>query len=181
MQALWQLDRVSLRGTDCVRLNDVSCSIHSGITAILGESGAGKTSLLNLLTGMERPDSGSIRHPPSENGDFRLPLFWAPQGGGLWPHLSLRRHLSAVCQTTERSDKLLDEFDLSDRQHAFPDELSQGERRAAVGRSIAGGSSRNPAVRRTAGSCGRSQKTAWLGSDSATCSEYGSFRDPDNP
>jgi len=137
LQFLWQLKDVMLRGDGRPRLNHVSCRIMPGITAVLGASGAGKTSLLNLLVGMEQADSGSI-HRPDRRDSARLPLFWAPQGGGLWPHLSVRRHLEAVCQNSDEPDKLLNEFDLIDRQHAFPDELSQGEKaRLSVARSLA--------------------------------------------
>jgi ABC-type Fe3+/spermidine/putrescine transport system ATPase subunit len=54
---LWQLDAVSLGK---VRLHEVSVAIRTGVTAIVGWSGAGKTSLLNLLAGFERPDSGTL-------------------------------------------------------------------------------------------------------------------------
>ena len=57
---LWKLDRVTLSARGRPRLSEVSLEIHSGVTAILGHSGAGKRSLLNLLVGFERPDSGTI-------------------------------------------------------------------------------------------------------------------------
>jgi iron(III) transport system ATP-binding protein len=134
---LWNINSVSLHGSDRHRLDSVSCSIGAGVTAILGRSGAGKTSLLNLLAGMELPDAGTIE-PLFGSSAARLPLYWAPQGGGLWPHLSLRQHLTQVTKDLDLADKLLDGFDLSARQSAFPDELSQGERtRLAVARALA--------------------------------------------
>ena len=84
---LWKLDRVILNGTPEPRLEDLSLEISRGITAVVGHSGAGKTSLLNLLVGFEQPDRGSVLSElPAESG--RLPLFWVPQNDGLWPHLS---------------------------------------------------------------------------------------------
>ncbi len=165
-EPLWNLKSVVLRGTHRNRLDGVTCSIEAGVTAILGSSGAGKTSLLNLLAGMETPDSGSIERTfdPVTDG---LPLYWAPQGGGLWPHLTVQQHLAevgfkkgsgTVVRSTLRAvsatvpdpfldhagevvnfaDKLLDEFDLTDRLSAFPAELSQGERaRLSVARALA--------------------------------------------
>jgi ABC-type multidrug transport system ATPase subunit len=142
---LWQLDRVLLRGQARPRIDHVSCRVESGVTAIVGYSGAGKTSLLNLLAGMESPNSGVITvGSATEKAEAaQLDLFWAPQGGGLWPHLDVQGHLKAVASgknTTETADKLLDEFDLYTRRAAFPDQLSQGEKaRLSVARALFSG------------------------------------------
>lgn len=133
---LWNLNSVVLRGSTRPRLDHVSCSIPSGITAILGSSGAGKTSLLNVLAGLETPDSGSLE-PRLEARSGELPLYWAPQGGGLWPHLTVQQHLTEVGKDRESADKLLTQFDLQDRRAAFPEQLSQGERaRLSVARAL---------------------------------------------
>lgn len=145
------------------RLRDVSISIRAGVTAIVGYSGAGKTSLLNLLAGFENPDRGSVVRTTDAGirgaANSRLPLFWAPQGGGLWPHLTVEQHLNAVVpaengvvsgesgisgrppkfgQSPNSSDELLAAMDLEHRRQAIPGELSQGERsRLAVARALA--------------------------------------------
>jgi iron(III) transport system ATP-binding protein len=141
---LWQLDLVSLGGLGRKRLADVDVTIRPGVTAVIGWSGAGKTSLLNLLAGFERPDSGQLKSMlPDTNG--RMPLFWSPDDHGLWPHLTARDHLLAVCSDHTNGqqpkgviDRLLDQFDLSDHAQAHPDCLSQGQRsRLAVARALA--------------------------------------------
>ena len=137
MKPLWNLNSVVLHGSNRNRLNGMTCSIGPGVTAILGSSGAGKTSLLNLLAGMETPDSGSIEQTFDAVSDG-LPLYWAPQGGGLWPHLTVRQHLTELGKDGDFADKLLHEFDLTHRQSAFPAELSQGERaRISIARALA--------------------------------------------
>ena len=129
--ALWTLKDVSL---GC-RLIDVTVGVPRGVTAVLGHSGAGKTSLLNLLVGFERPDAGTLTAALDWEGHTR-PLFWAPQDDGLWPHLSARDHLAAM--GTGQADALLAEFDLTGRAGALPPTLSQGERtRLAVARALA--------------------------------------------
>ncbi len=134
---LWNINSVTLRGAEHPRLDSVSCSVGTGVTAILGRSGAGKSSLLNLLAGLELPDAGTIERLFDTSGGG-LPFYWAPQGGGLWPHLTLRQHLSHVTKDQNLADKLLNVFDLSARQSAFPGELSQGEQsRLAVARALA--------------------------------------------
>lgn len=189
---LYSLKSASLDGTPAPRLSDVSLELPAGFTCIAGYSGAGKTSLLNLLAGYERPDRGSLNSgvrgdPPaaaSRSGDHRgpgstqvavsgrasedtvgetlpaarLPLFWVPQNGGLWPHLTVEDHLNVVRggpsssggetagppdrsipeETADLTDEILAEFDLSHRSRAIPAELSQGERsRLSVARALA--------------------------------------------
>lgn len=133
---LWSVESVVLSGTEQNRLNGVTCSIGAGVTAILGSSGAGKTSLLSLLANLDQPDSGTVRRL-FQRGSKSLPLYWAPQGGGLWPHLTVRQHLTVVGKDDDSADKLLHEFHLTDRRSAFPGELSQGERaRISIARAL---------------------------------------------
>ena len=58
---LFELDRVTAsRGGDVV-LREVSCDIRSGVTALLGPSGSGKSSLLRLLNRLADPAEGVVR------------------------------------------------------------------------------------------------------------------------
>lgn len=126
-EALWTLDRVSLGAG---RLRDVSVVIPRGLTAVVGWSGAGKTSLLNVLVGFERPQRGVIATPAA--------VAWAPQNGGLWPHSPVQEHLEIARGTSEGVDAMIDAFDLRERANARPGELSQGEAaRLAVARALA--------------------------------------------
>ena len=137
---VWRLTDVSLAGRSRPRLDRVSLAIPPGITAVLGESGAGKTSLLNLLAGFERPTSGCVDQAAHDGS--RLPMFWSPPNHGLWPHLTAREHLRSVVPTTDGGDvaTLLDVFDLTSLADAYPATLSQGERgRLATARALASG------------------------------------------
>ena len=126
--ALWQLDSISLAPA---RLREITLAIPRGITAVVGWSGAGKTSLLNLLAGFEKADAGTIR------GAERVA--WVPQNGGLWPHCTAREHLEIAGRAGRGIAELLAAFDLAEKSHARPDELSEGEQsRLAVARALAG-------------------------------------------
>ena len=60
-QPLFDLNHIVLRREAVTILNDLSFTVNRGDTlAVLGPSGAGKTSLLRLLNGMDSPTSGSI-------------------------------------------------------------------------------------------------------------------------
>jgi len=137
---LWQLDDVTLSDDGVPRLAHVSAAIPPGVTAVLGCSGAGKSSLLNLLVGYERPTGGRVTSGVCQ-GSHALPVYWAPQSGGLWPHLTVREHLErAMPEAGTGADAamaLLAALDVAERADARPHELSQGERsRVAVARAL---------------------------------------------
>jgi iron(III) transport system ATP-binding protein len=127
---LWSLRGVSLgRG----RLRNVSLEIPRGVTAVIGWSGAGKTSLLNLLAGFEQPSAGMLRTSADAGA-----LAWVPQSGGLWPHCTARAHLEIAGRGSEGIGGLLHAFDLDVKASARPAELSLGEQsRLAVARALA--------------------------------------------
>ncbi len=133
---LWQLRDVTMPGADAPRLDVASLDLPAGITSILGGSGAGKTTLLNLLVGFEAPRRGTVVRGPRDPS--RPPVFWAPSNGGLWPHLSVRRHIEAVAPGA--SDTWLERFGLGHRSASFPVTLSAGEvDRLSVARALASG------------------------------------------
>lgn len=135
---IWQLEDVCLQGATRRRIDAATLVIGPGVTAITGASGAGKTSLLHLLVGFEQPDTGRLGFHVPDNGQC-TPLFWSPQDGGLWPHLSVREHLEAVIPSDNRDrvHQLLEVFDLASRSDAHPDHLSQGQRsRLSVARAL---------------------------------------------
>ena len=97
--------RVLLRNI-CLPLTEftleVDLEIRSQVTAIFGPSGAGKTSLLDLVAGLRRPKSALIQINDRLLTDTGLGLNvpsrsreigYVPQDLGLFPHLSVRRNL----------------------------------------------------------------------------------------
>ena len=154
------LDKVALCSGSVARLQKIDLKIPQGRTAIVGHSGAGKSSLLSLIAQFEYASSGQV-NLGSMATHCNMPLFWAPQDNGLWPHLTVRQHLTAVAsqetntanpfqandvlepdstaaeETQTSIDKSLHAFDLIHRQSAYPDQLSRGEQnRLAVLRCL---------------------------------------------
>lgn len=138
---IWTLRDVTLAGRFRPRLDSISCEISTGITAVVGDSGAGKSSLLNLLVGFEKPTEGQLTwHLPAIANT--LPVFWIPPGNGLWSHLTVRQHLETVhpgmTPASTAIDELLDQFDLRQLERALPNSLSQGEQaRLSISRALA--------------------------------------------
>lgn len=130
---LWNLERVDLPPA---RLREVTLTILPGCTAVMGCSGSGKTSLLNLLVDFEQPRSGRITHP--DRVKQGLTLFWVPPSDGLWPHLSVLGHFETVGSNRSESLSLLEQFELGGVIDSKPETLSQGERsRLAVALGMA--------------------------------------------
>ena len=139
--SVWQLNDTSLVSGRTARLTGIDLQIQPGVTAVLGASGAGKSSLLSLLAGFERPTSGTIDFA-AESDAGQLPLFWSPQDHGLWPKLTAREHLEAVRPEAPQVDRSVDEWHallrLAEVADALPHRLSQGERsRLSLGRALA--------------------------------------------
>jgi molybdate transport system ATP-binding protein len=123
-----------------------------GATALFGPSGAGKTSVVNMIAGLLTPDRGSITLDDRTLFDaatgidvkpYRRRIGYVFQEGRLFPHLSVRQNLDYGRRMSrhphdaaefERIAALLDIAPLLDRR---PGKLSGGERqRVAVGRAL---------------------------------------------
>lgn len=120
-----------------------------GITALFGRSGAGKTTIVNLLAGLERPDDGRIVVDgvtlfDSAKGVDLPPearrLGYVFQEGRLFPHMNVRRNLTyGMKRTTDGIgfDQVVGLLDLGDLLGRLPTSLSGGEKqRVAIGRAL---------------------------------------------
>jgi len=95
-----EIQRLSLRLQQFAL--DINVDLHSARTGIFGPSGAGKTSLLEVIAGLRRPERARIRLNDRlfENTEqnYSLPvrlrkIGYVPQDDLLFPHLSVRRNL----------------------------------------------------------------------------------------
>jgi molybdate transport system ATP-binding protein len=121
-----------------------------GTVALVGPSGAGKTSVLRVVAGLARPRSGrvalddevwfdSARRIARRPEERRVGLLF--QDYALFPHLNVRRNVEYAGR--RRADEYLERFRISHLAGAWPAELSGGERqRVALARALA----REPAV-----------------------------------
>ena len=129
---LWQLDSISMTG----RLSDITLSLAPGITALVGISGAGKTSLLNLLVEFEKASAGKLQFNSPIANTKQLPVYWVPQDDGLWPHMTVRQHLTALADQATAL-QWLNVMELTDHAHKKPDALSRGQQnRLSVARAM---------------------------------------------
>ncbi len=152
-----EFNNVSLSYGENVVLNNVSfkADFHEKI-AVLGGSGEGKTTLLRLLLGLVRPDSGmvvidgqDITHmPESKLRDIRLRFSIVFQEGALFDSLSVRENTAFfIREYTDKTEEeieawvreLLRVLGIEEAIDLMPEELSGGmQRRAAIARSLGG-------------------------------------------
>lgn len=104
--------------------------VLEGITALMGASGCGKTTLLRLMSGMDKPQSGKILGIPQ-----RVTVLF--QEDRLLPWISVLENVALVCDQAA-AEKRLCEVGLASELHAMPQELSGGmRRRVALARALA--------------------------------------------
>ncbi|MBP3957342.1 ABC transporter ATP-binding protein [Gemmata sp. G18] len=137
-------------------LKGVSADFQPGeLNLLMGPSGSGKSTLLAVLSGLLRPDTGTVgalgrdvwRMGEDEMERFRLRhCSYIFQGYNLFPALTAREQLEIVlkwgegCPAREarcRADRVLGQLGLSKKAHLRPAEMSGGEKqRVAIGRAL---------------------------------------------
>lgn len=123
----------------------------AGVTALFGRSGAGKTSLVNAIAGLLRPDRGHIRVDGQtffdSSANINLPIEargigYVFQDARLFPHLTVRGNLNYGRRRTRRPvitpfDAAVELLGLAPLLARMPHHLSGGERqRVALGRAL---------------------------------------------
>ena len=134
-------------------IKGISFSIKSNErVAIVGKSGSGKTSLLMLMAGLEKPSTGKIDFQnislnelnEDQLTDFRkqhigivFQSFYLIPSYTALENVSLALEINFEKKAKEQAELLLVELGLQDRLHHFPSQLSGGEQqRVAIARAM---------------------------------------------
>jgi putative ABC transport system ATP-binding protein len=132
-------------------LNQLSYTLRAGeYVAIMGDSGVGKSTLLNLIAGLDTPDAGEILVDgvamSSLDDDAATQLRrekfgFVFQAFHVLPHLTLLQNVALPLllnhASTQRAQQMLDAVGLGNRGRDFPRQLSGGElQRVAIARAL---------------------------------------------
>lgn len=71
-------------------LDNLTVTFEAGVYGILGPNGAGKSTLINCITGVIKPDSGTIQFDENDRRDFRRSLGFLPQNQEFYPNFTAR-------------------------------------------------------------------------------------------
>lgn len=137
--------------TSIKALDDASFCVEKGeLAVILGSSGAGKTTALNILGGMDTPTSGEIIVDGNQITGYnakqlvgyrRTDIGFVFQFYNLVPNLTALENVelaAQVCTDSLDAGETLDKVGLAERKGNFPAQLSGGEQqRVAIARAIA--------------------------------------------
>jgi osmoprotectant transport system ATP-binding protein len=150
--AIFRLDSVVKSYAGERALDGISLTVAPGnTTAVIGPSGSGKSTLFGLLTGLMKPDAGTVYFADQDisrgsMSELRQRIGYVIQEGGLFPHLTGRANVSLMAEylgwsrskIASRVDELLELTRLSPEVLArYPAEMSGGQRqRVALVRAL---------------------------------------------
>jgi len=143
-------------GQGRVVLNRLDFTLSPGeFVAVMGDSGVGKSTLLNLIAGLDRADSGEILIDGTDMSTLdddaatqlrRQKLGFVFQAFHVLPHLTLAQNvalpllLNGMPGAASRAEAMLQTVGLGGRGHDFPRQLSGGElQRVAIARALVHG------------------------------------------
>jgi putrescine transport system ATP-binding protein len=144
-----RIDRVTKKFGDCVAVDDVSLGIYKKeIFCLLGASGCGKTTLLRMLAGFERPTAGRIYIDGVDMTDippYARPVNMMFQSYALFPHMTVEQNVAfglkqdklAKTEIGKRVADMLEMVKLGPFSKRKPHQLSGGQRqRVALARAL---------------------------------------------
>lgn len=136
-------------------LEDINVEIEQGeIVCLLGLSGSGKSTFLNLIAGFEEVNSGNITYKEKilvDENTFVAPenrdVGFVFQNYALFPHLTIEKNICFGISDRSKDDQrktlfeMLELMDLKDHAKKYPHQLSGGQQqRVAIARVLARGS-----------------------------------------
>ena len=144
-----RIDRVTKKFGDFIAVDDVSLGIYKKeIFCLLGASGCGKTTLLRMLAGFERPTAGRIYIDGvdmTEIPPYERPVNMMFQSYAIFPHMTVEQNVAfglkqegvAKAEASRRVKEMLDLVKLGQFARRKPHQLSGGQRqRVALARAL---------------------------------------------
>ena len=143
-----KLEKISLSFGKREILDNISFSINEGqILGLLGPNGVGKSTIFNIITGLIKPNKGSISIGSTKVNDYpiylrttKFKIGYVPQHGGFFQDLTLLENLIAIGEIlvtdkkirNKKIDSLINKFDLNSLSDIKASHLSGGQKKRLV-------------------------------------------------
>lgn len=148
-EVLYKVERLNKNYSNKTVIEDFSFEIYKGeFLSLLGSSGCGKTTLLRLLIGIEKPDSGFIfKNGENINGKtpFERNMGIVFQNYALFPNMNVYQNIAYALKVRKKSKEDIDKkvrgiielVGLNDHIYKKPSQLSGGQQqRVAIARTL---------------------------------------------
>jgi branched-chain amino acid transport system ATP-binding protein len=151
-EALLEIDNLVVRYDAITALHGVSLKVAEGsVVCLIGANGAGKSTILRTISGLKRPDSGSVRFKGMDlsrvptHQIVRLGVSQSPEGRGVFPDLSVEENLKLGAYIRDDREGIKRDLErisaifprLADRRGQAAGTLSGGEQQMlAIGRAL---------------------------------------------
>lgn len=121
-----KLEHASRWYGEVIGVNDVTCEIGPGVTALLGQNGAGKSTMMRMITGQLKPTTGTVKifdEEPFANPEVFRRLGYCPDIDSFPEHLSGREFVYRMArmmgiangEATKRTEELMTMVGMADR------------------------------------------------------------------
>jgi len=143
-----RLEKISLSFAKRKILDNINFSINEGqILGLLGPNGVGKSTIFNLITGLIKPESGSIIINAKKVNDYpiylrtkKFKIGYVPQHGGYFHDLTLLENLTAIGEIlvpdikirNQKINSLITKFELNSLRDIKSSYLSGGQKKRLV-------------------------------------------------
>ena len=141
-----RVENISKKFDKIVAANNVSFDVKEGeILALTGESGCGKSTVLRIIGGLEKADTGSVFLEGEDISNWKPEkrrFGFVFQNLSLFPHLTVEKNIFFPIpkknRTIKRLEELLEKTGMSGYEKRYPHELSGGQQqRVALARALA--------------------------------------------
>lgn len=125
---------------------EVAFDMSNEIIVLFGPSGSGKTTVLDCLSGVTAPDSGTIRLNRKllyQQGKKQTPIRhrhigYVFQDYALFPHMTVLKNITYAMKSKSFVEKVMNELQITHLSRQYPHEISGGEKqRVALARALA--------------------------------------------